>query len=181
MLQFLRTIALLLLIIVGISNPNDIVFILRKEWLYIVSISILLTLLFIDSITGFIFAVTLIIIYVKIYEIKIPANIVKKQEKPIEDSGKYMIDNYDYITTPQNLEDAQNNAINSEESKKDYKGIKGVYGEEVYSAQGLVSELEEAYYENDPTLFKSAEFTDDINLDKIIDKSCDTVIEPFQK
>lgn len=40
-----------------------------------------------------------------------------------------------YVTA-QNLKDAQNNVVSDTEYEKPIKGIKGVYGEPVYSAQG---------------------------------------------
>jgi hypothetical protein len=42
----------------------------------------------------------------------------------------------DYIT-PANLKDAQNNIFDETNFAKDMVGIRGVYGEAVYSAQGI--------------------------------------------
>jgi hypothetical protein len=47
----------------------------------------------------------------------------------------------DYITpfvTAQNLKDAQNNVVDEKEFETPITGIKGVYGEPVYSTQGIV-------------------------------------------
>jgi hypothetical protein len=41
-----------------------------------------------------------------------------------------------YIT-PENLKDAQDNTFNATNVNVGMKGVKGVYGEEVYGAQGL--------------------------------------------
>ena len=41
-----------------------------------------------------------------------------------------------YIT-PKNLEDAQNNIVSDTAYNKEIKGIKGVYNEPVYGAQGI--------------------------------------------
>jgi len=40
-----------------------------------------------------------------------------------------------YVTA-QNLKDAQNNIVSEKEYEQPIKGIRGVYGEPVYSAQG---------------------------------------------
>lgn len=127
MLQFLRMLALILLIVVGVAQPKVLQFTLQKEWQYIISVAILLTLLFIDSVTGFIFALILVTVYIKIYDVKVPKLIQK---------NVYSDDALDFIT-PTNLREAQSNVVDDASYKTDYKGIKGVYGEQVYGAQGL--------------------------------------------
>jgi hypothetical protein len=135
MLQFLRTIALVLLIIVGVVSPRVLQFSLQKEWQYIISVGILLTLLFVDSITGFIFALILVTIYIKIYDVKMP-NLIKKEMYD---------DNALEFITPTHLREAQSNVVDNTSYKTEYKGIKGVYGEEVYGAQGIDSGLIAGY------------------------------------
>jgi hypothetical protein len=136
MIQFLRTLALILMILIGVSDPSTINFaILNPIWLYIISIAIFITLLFADSVTAFIFATTLVIAYIKIYDVKFP-NLVKKQEaRPID-----LLD----TVTNEKLYDVQSNIVDAT-AIDDYKGIAGVYGEEVYGAQGTVSELPMQY------------------------------------
>lgn len=131
MLQFLRTLALILLVVVGVMNPVYLQFSLQKEWQYMISVAILITLLFIDSITGFIFALVLVTVYIKIYDVKVP-RLIQKQS--------YSEDLLDYIT-PENLREAQSNMVNEDAYKTEYKGIQGVYGEGVYGAQGLDSNM----------------------------------------
>lgn len=139
MIQFLRTLALILMILIGVSDPHTIKFtIINPIWLYIISIAIFLTLLFADGVTAFIFATTLLIAYIKIYDVKFP-NLVKKAEKPV----KRPIDTLDHVTS-EKLYDAQSNIVDAT-AVDDYKGIAGVYGEEVYGAQGTVSELPMQY------------------------------------
>jgi len=85
-------------------------------------------MLFIDAITGFILTLGLITIILKMYNLQVPwgYNNNKNDEKML-----------DYIT-PEHLRSAQNNIIIDEENyKKEWKGIQGVYGEDVYGAQGL--------------------------------------------
>lgn len=135
MLQFLRMLALILLIVVGVAQPKALQFTLQKEWQYIISVAILLTLLFIDSVTGFIFALILVTVYIKIYDVKVPKLIQK---------NVYSEDALDFIT-PTNLREAQSNVVDDASYKTDYKGIKGVYGEQVYGAQGLDPTLTQGY------------------------------------
>lgn len=113
-LQFLRAFFLGLLIIVGLLEYKITI---EKEWLWIITSAMLIALLTIDIITAFIFIIIVIIIYMKLYY-RLPS-----QPKYIRE-----------FTTEENLNDVQSNIVNA--SAEDYKGITGVYGEEVYSAQG---------------------------------------------
>jgi MFS superfamily sulfate permease-like transporter len=124
-IQFLRTALLLLLIFVAVIDLKYLEFALAKEWQYIIAVSVLFTLLFVDSVTGFIFAVILAILYVRIYDVKIFSTRAKYtvfDEKALE------------FITPEHLAAAQSNVVSP---AKEYIGIKGVYGEDVYGAQGL--------------------------------------------
>jgi len=73
----------------------------------------------------------LVTIYIKIYDVRVPRLIEK---------NVYSEDLLDYIT-PENLREAQSNMVNETAYKTEYKGIQGVYGEDVYGAQGLDSTL----------------------------------------
>lgn len=127
MIQFLRGLSLVLLILASLFEINEDSLLLKRESLFVLSTLIVLVILFVDAITGFILALAIITLIVKMYNIKLPwVNDDKNAEILI-----------DYIT-PENLKDAQNNiVINDNQYEKEWKGIKGVYGEEVYGAQGL--------------------------------------------
>ena len=90
---------------------------IQKEWLWIISSAILIALLTIDVITAFIFLLIIVIVYLKIY------NTWTAPSKR----------DFREFTTEENLNEIQSNIVNDVE---DYKGITGVYGEDVYSAQG---------------------------------------------
>lgn len=90
------------------SGLLDYKFTIQKEWLWIIGSGILIALLIVDIISAFIFLMILIFIYLKIYH--------KWEKKEVE------------------LSTIQTNVV--DESAPDYTGIKGVYGEDVYSAQG---------------------------------------------
>lgn len=128
MFQFLRIVALIILIVLSLVDFKFVSFLVKKEWLYILSTLIIIIMLFIDAITGFILTLGLITIILKMYNLQVPwgYNNNKNDEKML-----------DYIT-PEHLRSAQNNIIIDEENyKKEWKGIQGVYGEDVYGAQGL--------------------------------------------
>lgn len=113
MLQFLRTFFLVLLIIAGLLDYKITI---EKEWLWVISSAILIALLIVDVITAFIFLIIIIVIYFKIY--------YRPPPKQLRE-----------FTTEENLKEIQSNVVNDVE---DYKGITGVYGEDVYSAQGSI-------------------------------------------
>lgn len=127
MIQFLRIFFLLVLIGVAIIHPKNLEFALAREWQYIISLSILITLVFVDVVSGVIFALVLATIYVRLYDIKLTSG----KETSVFDAKEL-----EYIT-PLHLRKAQSNVVNEEVYKKEYKGIQGVYGEAVYGAQGL--------------------------------------------
>jgi len=127
LIQFLRVLVLLLLIGVSLVEVKFLKFALAKEWQYIIAVAILFTLLFVDVVTGFIFAVALAIIYIRLYDIKL---FNKKPYTVFDEKALEFI-------TPENLKSAQSNVINEDVYQKEYVGIKGVYGEDVYGAQGL--------------------------------------------
>lgn len=133
-IQFFRVLLLVALIYVAImTEPKQFEFALAKEWQYIIAVAILITVLFIDVVSGFIFALLLAAIYVKIYDIRL-----RKSPKSVFDEKAL-----DFVT-PENLEEAQSNVVSETAFEKEYIGIKGVYGEPVYGAQGL-SELQPGY------------------------------------
>ena len=125
--QFLRAFALLILILIAILDFKLLSVLLKKEWLYVLSVVILFILLFVDPIAGFILALAMITLIVKLYNIRLPWGYRTKEEEDVLN-----------FVTPEHLRNAQTNIIIEEDAyEKDYKGIEGVYGEEVYGAQGL--------------------------------------------
>ena len=127
MLQFFRVLALMLLILLSLVDFKLVSFMVQREWLYILSTVILLILLFVDVVTGFILALALITLIVKMYNVHLPWGYRSPSQPAL----------LDYIT-PEHLRSAQNNIIIDEDGyQKEWKGIKGVYGEDVYGAQGI--------------------------------------------
>lgn len=128
MLQFLRALALLVLILVALLDFKFLSVLLKKEWLYVIAVVILFVLLFIDPIAGFIFGLAMVTLVVKMYNVRLPWGYTSTKKD----------DDVLNFVTPEHLRNAQNNIIIEEDAyEKDYKGIEGVYGEDVYGAQGL--------------------------------------------
>ena len=128
MLQFLRALALLVLILIALLDFKFLSVLLKKEWLYIIAVVIIFVLLFIDPIAGFIFGLAMVTLIVKMYNVRLPWGYTSTKKE----------DDVLNFVTPEHLRNAQNNIIIEEDAyEKDYKGIEGVYGEEVYGAQGL--------------------------------------------
>jgi predicted membrane protein len=127
MIQFLRVLSLLALILAAVVDYRFEAILLNKEWLYVLAVVILIFLLFVDPITGFILSLAVITIIVKMYNIKFPWSDKNNNTETL----------LEYIT-PEHLRDAQSNVVIDEEQfEKEWKGIQGVYGEDVYGAQGL--------------------------------------------
>lgn len=127
MIQFLRVLSLLALILAAVVDYRFEAILLNKEWLYVLAVIILIFLLFVDPITGFILCLAVITIIIKMYNIKFPWSDKNNNTETL----------LEYIT-PEHLRDAQSNVVIDEENyEKEWKGIQGVYGEEVYGAQGL--------------------------------------------
>jgi len=129
MIQFLRSISLVFLIASALVELEPGSKLLNKESLFVISNAIVLILIFVDAITAFILALAVITLIVKLYSVKLPWSY------DIDKNNSVKL--VDYIT-PENLENAQSNrVINKGSYDKGYKGIEGVYGEDVYDAQGL--------------------------------------------
>ena len=134
MIQFLRILFLVILIFVALVDIKQIDFALEKEWQYIFSLGILFTLIFVDIVSGFIFGLILATIYIRLYDIKILPDKIQKME---EDRSKGFHEKDLEFITPLHLKKAQTNIVSEVDYTKEYKGIKGVYGEAVYGAQGI--------------------------------------------
>lgn len=118
--QFLQGIALVLLILVGVVDPIYYQFSLQKEWMYMISVLILIVILLLDTIAGILFGITLVMAYIKLYGVSFPPLRKKK-------ITEHLIDDI----TPEHLRNVQSNIV--DDLSPDYKGIDGVG---VYSSQG---------------------------------------------
>lgn len=86
------------------------------------------TIMFFDAWTGLLFGIALLIVYFNMY-FKILTGDDNKYYGPMQNLVTQYI-------TPEHLESAQNNVIDEDSDRSPFIGVKGVYGEAVYDAQG---------------------------------------------
>jgi len=128
--MILRIIALFLIVMVCVIDVSYLEFISKIEWQVILGTLIVAFILFADAITGLLFGLLFLVTYLRYYMVKLGINVwdVKYNKYPM---NSLVTSNY---ITEQNLKDAQDNTFNK--NAKEYVGVKGVYGEPVYSSQG---------------------------------------------
>lgn len=128
----LRILILALIILVTLIDVSYIQFIAHLEWQLLLGTLALLVILFVDPYTGLLLGLLFLITYLRYYMKKF--NITFMEMK----YNKYPMNSLvtsNYITE-KNLKDAQNNIVNDASFANEYVGVRGVYGEQVYSSQG---------------------------------------------
>lgn len=126
-LQWVRLIMVLLIIIVSILPVKY--FSIMKEVAFQLAMAVLVVgLVLVDPFTGLLGGISLAIIYARVH-IDILGPLVGLRPGSVEKIIPYV--------TEANLKDAQNNVVDESNIDIGLKGIKGVYGEPVYSAQGV--------------------------------------------
>ena len=162
----LRILAIAVLLVSLLVDTSDLKDVIKPEVQIVFGIAIVAVIMFVDSITGLIFGLTLLLVYLrvyaKIYNIKLDSLIdiqnllLNESDIPKNNSKNYpnesLVGN-NYIT-PKNLEDAQNNVV--DKSAKDYVGINGIYNQGVFSAQGMDKDF--PGYTDDLIMSSPAEF-----------------------
>ena len=126
----LRILILSLIILVTLIDINYLDFISKLEIQLLLGTLAIIFILFIDPYTGLLLALLFLITYLRYYMKKYNISFYEKEY------NKYPMNSLvtnEYITE-QHLKDAQNNIVNN---SNEYIGIKGVYGEPVYSSQGI--------------------------------------------
>lgn len=162
----LRILAIAVLFVSLIVDTADFKDIIKPDVQIILGVGIVSIIMFVDSITGLILGLTILIIYLRVYAkmygIKIE-NIVDVKNLLLNgdhNTSKYpmetLVNDTNYIT-PKNLEDAQNNVFDKKVFDKQYIGINGIYGKGVLGAEGIDKEF--PGYVNDASLNSPAEFT----------------------
>lgn len=127
-----RIFAVLLLLIATLVPTRVLNVVTIAEVQLILGTLVVLYLLLRDPVAGLIMGIALLMAYFRAYRAKygITWNPFSKDTYPMSSLVT------DYIT-PEHLKNAQNNVVNETDYAKELKGIQGVYGEEVYGAQGL--------------------------------------------
>ena len=160
----LRILAIAVLLVSLLVDTSDLKDVVKPEVQIVFGIAIVAIIMFVDSITGLIFGLTLLLVYLrvyaKMYNIKLDSlidlnsliNLNPNANNNINYPNESLIGN-NYIT-PKNLEDAQNNVIDAKSPQ--YVGINGMYNQGVYSAQGMDGKY--PGFVDDITMSSPAEF-----------------------
>jgi MFS superfamily sulfate permease-like transporter len=162
----LRILAIAVLVVSLLIDTADFQDIIKPDVQIILGVGIVAIIMFVDSITGLILGITILIIYLRVYAKMYNINLesivdIKNLLSNYDDtntkrySSESLVDG-NYIT-PKNLEDAQNNVFDKNKYETELIGIKGIYGKGVYGAQGFDKEL--PGFVDDSTLSSPAEFT----------------------
>jgi len=92
--------------------------------------------LFDNVIAGLIIGIAVLIMYMRVYVTKFGITINLWNWDKGQSNAYPMKTLFNEHVTAANLKDAQNNVVNQDDYDKEMVGVKGVYGEAVYSAQG---------------------------------------------
>lgn len=131
-----RLLALVFLVFATMVSLPYVRFVIRPDVQLILGTVITLYIVMWDAVTGFIFGLSLLILYLRVYGNTF--GLTWNQVLGIDRINRPSSSSMPYIT-PEHLESAQNNIVNQMDYNTEMKGITGVYGEEVYSAQGTDS------------------------------------------
>lgn len=134
MLEFivLRILILALIILVNLVDISYLKFISKLEWQLFLGTLAILFILFVDPYTGLLLGLLFLVTYLRFYMKEFNISFIEK------DYNKYPMNSLvttNYITE-KHLKDAQNNIVNERNYTNEYIGVRGVYGEQVYSSQG---------------------------------------------
>jgi len=128
----------LVLLFVSIVAPAESIGALglgRMEIQWALAVAVVLALLMYDVIVGFILGVILVILYFRYNMGVLGMSISFGTETRFYGAGMSgLVQKY---ITPEHLDSAQNNVVNKNNAATEFKGIRGVYGEAVYGAQGM--------------------------------------------
>lgn len=134
MLEFivLRILILALIILVNLIDISYLKFISKLEWQLFLGTLAILFILFVDPYTGLLLGLLFLVTYLRFYMKEFNISFTEKEY------NKYPMNSLvtsNYITE-KHLKDAQNNIVNERNYTNEYIGVRGVYGEQVYSSQG---------------------------------------------
>lgn len=122
--------SLLLLTLATLLNPSYMRFVVRPDVQVVLGAAIVAFLVFVDYVAGFIAGLALLVMYNRVY------------------MDMYGITGFDLtmypmtsLVTSEDLGKIQSNVFDDAKYDKPYTGVQGVYGERVYSAQGLDNEM----------------------------------------
>jgi hypothetical protein len=128
------------LVLSVIVDPSFFANIVKPDIQVVLGTLVVAIVLFDNVASGLILGVSVLIMYMRVHarEYGIDLNLWnlvtgKLKYDPKSYPMKSLVKQY---ITPENLKDAQDNTFDADNYKKEMVGVKGVYGEAVYSAQG---------------------------------------------
>jgi hypothetical protein len=135
-----KLLATIIVIVSLIIDLKYVQYIINPDIQLIIGTTIIAIIIFGDAFAGLLLAVAVFILYFRVYSLKYGVNIKDIIYGPAngnKTSNYPMGQLFDGYITPKNLEDAQTNIVSEPAYNKEIKGIKGVYNEPVYGAQGI--------------------------------------------
>jgi hypothetical protein len=140
-----RIFALVVLIATTVVPIQALSVVVVPEVQLILGTLVVLYLLLRDPIAGLLLGLALLLAYFRVFRAKygVAWNPLRSTNYPMSSLVT------DYIT-PEHLHDAQSNVVDERDYAVEIKGVKGVYGEDVYGAQGLDAKLLPGYGEIPP-------------------------------
>lgn len=137
--EWVRLFLLTLLLVVILADHALLAWVDRPDAQFILAIAVVLAILFYDVVCGFLLGVIVIVMYFRHYIEKYGISVWDWASGAAAPNGawsmKPLVERY---ITPQHLEAAQSNTVADKAQQDiDYRGVRGVYGESVYGAQGL--------------------------------------------
>lgn len=131
-----RILALILLLVATFVPVEMAGFMVRAEAQLILGTVVVLYLVLKDAIAGLIAGVALLLLYFRVYGNKLGLTFQDLIDKN-QVSKLWSSPNSSPYVTPAHLLSAQNNVVDQANYEAEMKGVRGVYGEDVYGAQGI--------------------------------------------
>lgn len=135
--MLVRILALFVLLLVALVPESGIAIVMRPDIQMILGTIVLIVLVVYDVFTGFMLALALIVAFFRLYHGTIS---FWRDGDDVRNKGP-MANLVTRYITPENLHDAQNNVVDNRDFETEIIGIKGVYGEPVYGAQGIDKQM----------------------------------------
>lgn len=130
-------ISVLLLLLAALVDVKRVAFMSNRDAQLVATTIVVAVILFGDAICGLALGLALLVLYFRVYRDMLGLRIWSPASKPgLMDRSLVR----EYITEA-HLDSAQNNIVDERDFATEIKGVKGVYGERVYGAQGLDTEM----------------------------------------
>jgi len=130
-------IAIFVLMLAALLDVSYFINIVKPDIQIALGILVVAVTIFDNFATGLILGIAVLLMYLRVYVIKYGVSLEFWKVAAATADGKYPMKSLvkGYVTS-QHLKDAQDNTFDDQNFDKELIGIKGVYGEAVYGAQG---------------------------------------------